>query len=722
MDADARAWLDAPVTEVPGVSQRAAGTLAKAFGIATVRDLIEHYPAQGAGKYRDIGAHVPLADAPHGEPVTLVGALTQWTVARPRGRNLTIAKTRLLDESSRGSVEIALFNQEWRTKQLPPGTRVAASGVLEPFRGTLQLRNARIAVLGEALSFDDTERIRATYPATEALPSPRIAAMVHAALDALGPLEDFLPEDLLDRRDLPSLDWALRAIHRPADLGDVRPARARLVYDELLCLQIGLQQRRHRLEAEEVGLEQPPDNGPDRGPDRGPAGTSLAARFLSGLPFRPTSAQVAAFAEIGGDLGRPTPMHRLLQGDVGTGKTIVAAWTMLVAADHGRQAVLMVPTEILAEQHYRTLTALMSPLGVNAPGGPRLELVTGGMGKARLRPVLAGLAGGDVQLVVGTHALLEDRITFADLGVVVIDEQHRFGVEHRARLRDKRADDRTPDVLVMTATPIPRSLALTLYGDLDVTVLDERPTDLDVRTVVLGSDSPRRAKLYDYIRERVGRGERAYVVCPLVEDSEALEDVSSATEVHRRLATVDLADLSVGLVHGRMPAAERDQTMEAFRRGDIQVLVATTVIEVGVDVGEATIMVVEDANRFGISQLHQLRGRLYRGLPDDYCVLFSRDAEQNPRLEALAATTDGFALAEVDLELRGEGSLFDTRQSGLPDLKLTKLVRDRDLVEAARSDARAIVEADPQLAGHPDLAAEVRRRYGQERLAELKTG
>jgi ATP-dependent DNA helicase RecG len=385
----------------------------------------------------------------------------------------------------------------------------------------------------------------------------------------------------------------------------------------------------------------------------------------------------------------------------------------------------MAPTEVLAEQHVRTLTRLLAPLGVNAPTGPRLELLTGSTPLARRRGLLAELAVGDVGLVVGTHALLEDRVAFADLGVVVVDEQHRFGVEHRTRLRDKRDDGRSPDVLVMTATPIPRSLALTVYGDLDVTVLDELPPGRqEVVTTVLPNGSPRRSKLYDFIRERVAAGERAFVVTPLVETSEALEEVAAAQEVHRRLAEEVFPDLSVGLVHGRLPGAERDGVMERFRSGEVSVLVATTVIEVGVDIPEATVMVIEDADRFGISQLHQLRGRVGRGAHKSWCVLFSAadESEPNPRLAAVAATADGFVLAERDLELRGEGSLFDTRQSGLPDLKLAKLARDVKVVAATRADAAELVRADPDLDGHPLLAAEVRRRYGEERLAALETG
>ncbi len=705
---DAQAWLDAPVTEVDGVSRRVAHTLHSAFGIATVRDLVEHYPAQGAGKYRDIGAARPLREAPLGEPVTLVGTIARWELIRPRRKRLTIAKMTLADEHG-GKVVVPFFNQDWRPRQTPTGTRVAVSGVLERFRADLQVKNPKLTVLGDDGEVDDTDRIQPTYPAAEALPAPRLARLVGNALAALPPVPDHLPEELRTRHGLPQLDWALRTIHRPDAVEHVRPARDRLVYDELLCLQVGLQQRRHQLESAVIGIPQPP----------APAG--LAARFLEALPFTPTRAQRAAMDDVGADLARGKPMHRLLQGDVGTGKTLVAAWALLNAVDHGHQGVLMAPTEVLAEQHQRTLARLLAPLGVNAPGGPRLELLTGSASAARRRGLLAEVAAGDVPLLIGTHALLEDQVLLERLGVVVVDEQHRFGVEHRTRLRDKRADERAPDVLVMTATPIPRSLALTLYGDLDVTTLRERPFPIDVTTVLVPTDSPRRAKLYDFVRERSGLGQRAYVVCPTIEPSEAL-GLHSATEMHARLAEDVFPDLEVGLVHGRLAAEDRDRTMEAFRRGAIDILVATTVIEVGVDVPEATIMIIEDAHRFGISQLHQLRGRLYRGVADNWCVLFSNDPADNPRLEALERSSDGFALAEIDLELRGEGSLFDIRQSGMPDLKLARLVRDGEWVARSRADARALVAADPVLGAHPALRDEVHRRYGAERLAALHTG
>lgn len=723
---DAAAWLESPVTAVEGVSPRAAGVLQSAFEIRTVRDLLTHYPSQDHGKYRDIGAQLPLAHAPLGEPVTLVGTIAAWKVIRPRGRRMTIAKALLVDDDG-GRVEVPFFNQEWRAKQLPEGTRAAVSGVLERFRGDLQLKNGKLVTLDDAGGgIDPDARIQPTYPATEKVPSPRIARYARAALEVLPAVGDFMPDLLLARHALVDLDTALRRIHHPRDLVEVKPARERLVYDELLCLQVGLQQRRHRLESEDIGIPQAPPEG------------GLAQRFLDRLPFRPTAAQHRAFAELGADLGRSKPMHRLLQGDVGAGKTLVAAWAMLTALDHGRQAVLMAPTEVLAEQHLRTFLMLLAPLGVDAHsdagpvrplvggdlfGRPRVELLTGSTKASKLRGLLAEVMVGDVQLLIGTHALLEQRVAFHDLGVVVIDEQHRFGVEHRTRLKDKRTDGRTPDVLVMTATPIPRSLALTLYGDLDVTTLDELPPGRqEIVTQVIERDSARRERLYAFVRERARAGERAYVVCPLIEASDALEDVAAAVDVHRHLSQEVFADLGVGLVHGRLSSGERDQVMDAFRGGEIQVLVSTTVIEVGVDVAEATVMVIEDADRFGISQLHQLRGRVGRGTAKSFCVLFAGEPEGNARLEALAATTDGFRLAETDLELRGEGSLFDTRQSGLPDLKLARLIRDQRWVQRSRDDARELVDRDPELAAHPALRAEVARRYGDERLAAMETG
>lgn len=703
---DAAAWLGAPVTDVHGISARLATTLRSVFDIATVRDLLEHYPYQD--KYRDLGAVVAPTLELLGEQITIVGRIDRWQIARPKRRRMTLARARVRTDDG-ATIEATFFNQEWRTRRHPKGSRVAVAGVLERFRGALQLKNPRVIDLDDDGGVSSEARIVATYPATEKVSSARLGALVAAALDALPTMDEHLPIELRDRHGLPPLDEALRVIHQPPTLAAVRPARERLVYDELLTLQVGLQRRRRRLERNEVGLVQSP-----------PAG-GLAEQLVDALPFTPTDAQLRAFDEIDGDLAEARPMHRLLQGDVGAGKTLVAARAMLAAVDHGRQAALMAPTEVLAEQHLRTFEQLLAPLGLNMFDGPRLALVTGSTTTAQLRGILAQLAAGDIQMVVGTHALLEPRVMFADLGVVIVDEQHRFGVRHRARLKDKRSDGSSPDVLVMTATPIPRSLALTVYGDLDVTVLDELPPGRQpVTTTVLPSDSHRRAGLYDFVRSRVTAGERAYVVCPLVADSDTL-DVMSAESMHARLSEKIFSDVEVGLVHGQLSTAEKDAAMTAFRSGKTQILVATTVIEVGVDVPEATIMIIEDADRFGLSQLHQLRGRVGRGSGRSYCVLFSQAPDGNARLAALEGTTDGFALAETDLRLRGEGSLFDTRQSGLPDLKLAQLIRDQRWVVATRTDARELVADDEQLSTHPALEAEVRRRYGAERMADLET-
>ncbi len=430
-------------------------------------------------------------------------------------------------------------------------------------------------------------------------------------------------------------------------------------------------------------------------------------------------------------------MHRLLQGDVGAGKTIVALWTMLCAVDNGRQAALMVPTEVLAEQHHRTLTHLLAPLGVNVLDGLRVDTLTSSASRSHRRRVLAELMAGQIDIIIGTHALLEEGVQFADLGVVIIDEQHRFGVAQRVRLKDKGADLATnapvlPDVLVMTATPIPRSLAMTLYGDLDVTVLDELPPGRQpVRTeLITPAEAHRRDAVYEFVRAEAANGRRTYVVCPFVEPSEALAGTSAIDE-HRRLAEGALSGLTVELVHGRMRAEDKDAAMQRFRSGEAQVLVATTVIEVGVDVPEASVMIIEDAERFGISQLHQLRGRVGRGTDRSFCVLFAGwRAELNDdglrRLQAIRETSDGFDLAETDLDIRGAGQLFGQRQSGTPDLRLTQLRRDTALIAATRQVAREIISADPDLGRpqHAALRAEVLGRFGGslDAFEALETG
>ena len=727
--------LEDRVTELPGVGPKLVARLDDAFEIRTVGDLLEHYPR----RHQDAGEVLDLSQVAEGEPATMIGEILEWSRRRTSGkgrrRSLDIAEAKVRQAS--GAVFTAtFFNQNWRANQLPPGTVVAFSGKVKRFRQQLQLPSPDVQRLGQISGGLDVgsaaerlqhQRLLAVYPAVDGLPSFKLAELVEAAFEELAPLDDWLPEDLLDRHDLVDLDTAVRGIHLPEDLQTRDAARRRLVFDELYVLQLGLQWRRARMEADTVGAVNAPVDG------------GHADGFLDALPFPPTDAQTRAFEGIGQDLARARPMHRLLQGDVGSGKTIVAVWSMLNAVDHGRQAALMAPTEILADQHHRTLTHLLAPLGVNVLDGLRIELLTSSSTTAHRRRVLGELLAGDVDIVVGTHALLEEGVRFADLGVVVIDEQHRFGVSQRVQLKEKAtssgaSSDRSvlPDVLVMTATPIPRSLALTLYGDLDVTVLDELPPGREPITtqLITPAQAHRRDALYDFIRKETGEGRGAYLVCPFVEPSDVLPG-TAAVEEHARLSEEVFPDLQVELVHGRMSADAKDAAMARFRAGEAQVLVSTTVIEVGVDVPHATIMVIEDAERFGISQLHQLRGRVGRGGGRSFCVLFAGwkgelTDDARDRLDAVAETTDGFVLAEADLRIRGAGQLFGQKQSGLPDLKLADLTQDLEVVATTRDLAKRVIEVDPDLADaeHASLRSEVLARHegGLDAFRALETG
>ncbi|MDP8960373.1 MAG: ATP-dependent DNA helicase RecG [Actinomycetota bacterium] len=732
--------LDDPVSAIGSVGHRAAAKLADQLGIVTVRDLLEHYPR----RYEDLGDVLPLEVARIGEPVTLVATILDWSHLTPRsrrrGHRIVISEAKVRDRAGT-CFKVTWFNQQWRERRLPPGTVAAFSGRLEKKFGGLRLVMPAVQALGREerdregpqarAGWEDSvhRRLLAIYPATEALPSWRLAGWIERALSALPPLPDFLPPRLRHQFGLIPLDDAVRAIHAPEHEGQARAARRRLAFDELFTLQAGLQWRRERLRTQAAGL------------DNAPVAGGLAERFLAALPFRPTRAQRRAFEEIGGDLARHWPMHRLLQGDVGSGKTLVATWTTLCAVDHGRQAAVMAPTEVLAEQHYRTLIDQLAPLGVNVLDSVRVELLTSATTGASRRRILAELLAGEVDLVVGTHALLEEEVRFRDLGVVVVDEQHRFGVHQRMKLKEKgsgevgareipeRVGGSCPDVLVMTATPIPRSLALTFFGDLDVTVLDELPPGRHeiVTQLITPAESHRRERLYDFVRSQAAAGYQTYVVCPLVEESDEVGARAAEAE-HARLCAEVFPDLRVGLVHGRMRSEDKEAAMAGFRRGDFDVLVTTTVIEVGVDVPTATIMVVEDAERFGISQLHQLRGRVGRGTSRSYCVLFAdpQSNEARARLEAVASTSDGFALAETDLQLRGEGHLFGVRQSGAPDFKLVRLARDVELVAETRAAAQKLVAVHPSLRDEEveALRHEVRRRYhgGLEELEALSAG
>ncbi|MEX2324350.1 MAG: ATP-dependent DNA helicase RecG [Nitriliruptoraceae bacterium] len=719
--------LDEPVTALAGVGAAKARQLQDHFGIVTVRDLLEHYPR----RYHDAGAVTDVESTVVGQPATLVGSVVDWQQKRTNtraGRRLDL-RTAIVEQPSGQRFLATFFNQPWRERGLPVGTTAAFSGKVERFRGDVQLSAPSVDVIGLATAAIDEaafdhQRLVPLYPSTDQLPSHQLQALLSQAVERAKLTEgEWLPDELRAKHRL--IDWgaAIRQIHQPHCQEEHIAARHRLVFDELFSLQLGIQWRRAQHEVDAVGRHNPP------------RGDGLAARFIDALPFVLTGAQQRALNELANDLAGGRPMHRLLQGDVGSGKTIVAAWSMLCAVDNRRQAAMMVPTEVLAEQHYATLQQVLAPLGVNVLDGVRIGLLTSSTPQAERRRVMSELLSGAMDVVIGTHALLQEGVRFADLGVAVVDEQHRFGVAQRVGLRQKAAGedaaDVVPDVLVMTATPIPRSLAMTIYGDLDVSVLDELPQGRQpiVTQLITPDQAHRRAALYDFVREQVENGKRAYVVCPFVEPSTQLAG-RAAVEEHHRLGEI-LTGIPVTLVHGRMRPSEKDEAMQAFRTGQAPVLVATTVIEVGVDVPEATVMVIEDAERFGISQLHQLRGRVGRGTDKSYCVLFagfsgelSDDARK--RLEAVAATTDGFALAEADLDLRGAGQLFGARQSGARDLKLTHWRRDLRAIERTRSLARSVIAQDPQLASpqHARLRTEVLRRFdgGLEAFDILESG
>jgi ATP-dependent DNA helicase RecG len=689
--------LGTPLAKAPGVSAALARTLEEAFGYRTVRDLLEHYPR----RYLTRGELTDLAHAKKGAEVTLVGTVRNLAKKQPR-RNLRILEVRVVDDS--GAWVCTWFNQPWHAQKLTVGTVAAFSGKLAWKAGRLGMANPGYEVLREG---DDPEEfaneVIPVYPASKEVSSGRIRRAVGALLDRYGDVPDFVPEPLRRAHGLPGRAGALEAIHRPADRKEATRARDRLVYDELFVLQVGLALRRRAQEAGQHGQPLQTDG-------------DLTKRLLASLPFQPTGAQSRAMAEIGADLSRPKPMHRLLQGEVGSGKTLVALWALLCAVQSGTQGAIMAPTEVLADQHGINLRGLLEPLGEGGGlfGGPRVEVLTAATTGAARQRVLEGVAAGEVDLLVGTHALLSEGVEFRRLGAVVVDEQHRFGVHQRVRLREKGD---SPHVLIMTATPIPRTLALTLYGDLDVSTLDELPPGRTPVATHVVADATLRERAYQRVREEVAAGHQAYVVCALKDESDKVEVRSAKAEAERLRAEV-FPDLRVGLVYGDMPAREKESTMDRFRGGEVDVLVSTTVIEVGVDVPNATVMLIEDADRFGLSQLHQLRGRVGRGQAPGLCILFADPLtdEGRARMGAIAATNDGFELANEDLRIRGEGTVFDARQSGLSDLKLARLIDDFDWVRRARADAFALVEADPE------LTDEAHRRLRQEVLARLGDG
>ena len=675
----------------------------RTLGIHSVLDLLTTYPR----RYLDRTRKLDVNNAAVGDEATFLATVTSANSRSLGGRRSVVELT--VNDGS-GSMAVVFFNQPWRVKQLSPGTLALFFGKVGDFRGMRQVTNPVVDVVafdGEEVTSDRLLRFVPVYPSSGKirLTSYDLGTLIGEALRRAGAFADPLPEEL--RKNLKFLDRsaAMVQIHQPKSEQEADDARNRLAFDELLRLQLALGLRRAVLERSARGfVHRPLVLEPATG-----VGAPLVGQLLSTLPFPLTGAQVRVLHEVSGDLSQPLPMHRLLQGDVGSGKTVVALLALLAVADGGRQGALMVPTEVLAEQHAASLKAMVDGL-LHENGRPFcLELLTGRTRVADRRRILEGLSEGTVDVVVGTHALLTSDVVFRELGLAVIDEQHRFGVEQRAALRERGGDARDPDLLVMTATPIPRTAAMVLFGDLDVSVLDELPPGRTPITTVWARTELEEQQAWAAVRAAVERGEQAYVVCPLVEGSDRVT-ASAATEVVEELAASHLAGLRLGLVHGQMKAELRRQTMEEFRNRDLEVLVATTVIEVGIDVPNSTVMVILDAAHFGIAQLHQLRGRVGRGALASTCFLLgeAKTTEAVTRLEAMEATTDGFQLAEVDLQLRGEGTILGARQKGTSDLRLASLATDGDLLLLARDVADRLLAEHPFLEGLDVLAEELR--------------
>lgn len=710
------------------VGGRTAKPLAEHLALDTVGDLLRHYPRryETRGQLTDLGELVPGEDATIMAEVRSVKTVPMAN--RRTGRPRQQPRVEAVVTDGRNNLAVTFFNQAWRAKTMHPGRRGLFSGKVGEFRGRLQLTNPQCHFVDDE---DDREaaeifarELIPVYPATAGVDSPRIGRAVKLALDMLDPVADPVPAAIRSEHGFPDFDTAIRTIHQPEDLAEARAARRRLAYDEALVLQLVLAIRRHHA----AGLSARPRPGSADG---------VAAELDAMLPFQLTAGQQEVGRILADDLARPHPMHRLLQGDVGSGKTLVALRAMLRVVDSGGQAVLLAPTEVLAQQHHANLLRLLGPLAESgllggSEHGTRVALLTGSTPAAARRKTLLDIASGEAGLIVGTHALLQDTVHYADLGLIVVDEQHRFGVEQRSALLERVAGQR-PHLLVMTATPIPRTVAMTVFGDLDVSTLRERPAgDSRVVSHVVGElEQPVFVdRAWQRVREEVQAGRQVFVVCPRIaaddddapqpdaaeEGGTAMTATHAVTSLAAELSEGPLAGLRVQALHGRLPSDEKDDLMRRFAAGPgaddgLDVLVSTTVIEVGVDVPAASMMVIMDADRFGVSQLHQLRGRVGRAGQEALCLLVTKAPAGSPahtRLTGIAATNDGFELARLDLEQRREGDVLGAAQSGRrSSLRLLSVLQDEDLIEAARRDANRIVAEDPDLRGVPELRTAV---------------
>ena len=697
------------------IGDRTAKVLTDTFDIRTVGDLMRHYPR----RYLVRGELSDISELVEGDEVTILAEVLSSTNRPLRGRKGSIFEVVVTDGTDK--LSLTFFNQAWREKELKAGRQGLFAGKVGVFNGKKQLAHPDYEMIPDGNDVDAAASSFAgkylpVYPASAKMPSWKISKCVEMAIDSLDEVEDFLPEHIRSSFGYPTLHQGLVQLHRPADLDSAESARERLTFDEAFLLQSLLVLRRNELRKLNTASRKAKKGG-------------ILDSFDASLPFQLTGGQKAVCAEIEADLAQDHPMHRLLQGEVGSGKTIVALRAMLAVVDSGGQAALLAPTEVLAAQHLRTIEKLLGPLAQGGTlgseeGATQVTLITGSQNAAARKAALALAASGDAGIVIGTHALLGEKVEFKDLGLIVVDEQHRFGVEQRDALKEKA--QKPPHLLVMTATPIPRTVAMTVFGDLDVSTLRELPLGRQPITthVIPVMEKPSYLeRAWARIREEVGQGHQAYVVAPRIaagSDENAdidflfgteSSDIASVEELAPRLHGSDLAGLRVAMLHGRLGTEEKESTMKAFAAGEIDVLVSTTVIEVGVDVANATIMVIMDADRFGVSQLHQLRGRVGRGTSPGLCLLVTNAIAETPareRLEAVAGTVDGFELSRIDLEQRREGDVLGASQSGTQShLRLLRVLRDEELIEKARTAAQDLIATSLDLTSYPALKKEL---------------
>ncbi|MBD2383902.1 ATP-dependent DNA helicase RecG [Cylindrospermum sp. FACHB-282] len=691
--------IDQKISDLPEIGIRKAENLAR-LGLSTVRDLLFYYPRD----HIDYARQVNIRELQGGETVTIIATVKRCNFfTSPKNKKLSILELILKDNT--GEIKVGRFYagarfssrgwQESLKRRYPVGSVVAACGLVKGSKYGLTLDNPELEVLahpGDTIDSLTIGRVVPIYALTEGVVANMVRQAVIAALPSAAQMKDPLPSGLRQKYGLMELKDAIANIHFPEDSDTLKVARRRLVFDEFFYLQLGLLQRQQQARQIQTSAILAPKG-------------QLLEKFNKILPFQLTGAQQRVINDILNDLQKSTPMNRLVQGDVGSGKTVVAVVAILAAIQSGYQAALMAPTEVLAEQHYRKLVSWFNLLHLP------VELLTGSTKVVKRRQIHSQLETGELPLLVGTHALIQDPVNFQQLGLVVIDEQHRFGVQQRAKLQQKGEQ---PHVLTMTATPIPRTLALTVHGDLDVSQIDELPPGRQkIQTTVLSGQE--RPQAYDLMRREVAQGRQIYVVLPLVEESEKL-DLRSAVEEHQKLQESIFPDFQVGLLHGRMSSAQKDESITKFRDNETQILVSTTVVEVGVDVPNATVMLIENAERFGLSQLHQLRGRVGRGAAQSYCLLMSssRSPEAQQRLKVLEQSQDGFFISEMDMRFRGPGEVLGTRQSGVADFTLASLVEDEEVLILARQAAEKVIETDATLDRWRLMKEELKYRY--ERL------